>query len=81
MNKKIYKITCPTQDTFRDLSKFSFLKDKLIILKDPIIKCSKIQKSKSKNVLLPRNIDKIVSKNDFFYPLVDLRNKRILFFI
>ena len=80
-SKKIYKITCPTQDTFRDLSKFSFLKDKLIILKDPIIKCSEIQKSKSKNVLLPRNIDKIVSKNDFFYPLVDLRNKRILFFI
>ena len=31
--KKIYKITCPTIDTYNDLSKFDFLKEKLIILK------------------------------------------------
>ena len=80
--KKIYKITCPTQDTFRDLSKFSFLKDKLIILKDPIIKCSEIQKSKSKNVLLPRNIDKIVSKNDFFLSIGRFtKQKNFIFYL
>jgi len=81
-SKKIYKITCPTQDTFRDLSKFSFLKDKLIILKDPIIKCSEIQKSKSKNVLLPRNIDKIVSKNDFFLSIGRFtKQKNFIFYL
>ena len=81
-SKKIYKITCPTQDTFRDLSKFSFLKDKLIILKDPIIKCSEIQKSKSKNVSLPRNIDKIVSKNDFFLSIGRFtKQKNFIFYL
>ena len=81
-SKKIYKITCPTQDTFRDLSKFSFLKDKLIILKDPIIKCSEIQKSKSKNVSLPIDIDKIVSKNDFFLSIGRFtKQKNFIFYL
>ena len=81
-SKKIYKITCPTQDTFRDLSKFSFLKDKLIILKDPIIKCTEIQKSKSKHVTLPKNIEKIVSKNDFFLSIGRFtKQKNFIFYL
>ena len=81
-SKRIYKITCPTQDTFRDLSKFSFLKDKLIILRDPIIKCSEIQKSKSKNVSLPIDIDKIISKNDFFLSIGRFtKQKNFIFYL
>ena len=81
-SKKIYKITCPTQDTFRDLSKFSFLKDKLIILKDPIIKCTEIQKSKSKHVTLPENIEKIVSKNEFFLSIGRFtKQKNFIFYL
>ncbi len=81
-SKKIYKITCPTQDTFSDLSKFSFLKDKLIVLKDPIIKCSEIQKSKSKELTLSSNIEKIVTKKDFFLSIGRFtKQKNFIFYL
>ena len=34
--KNIYKITCPTSATYKNLSKFEFLKKKLCVLNDPI---------------------------------------------
>ena len=81
-SKKIYKITCPTQDTYRDLSKFSFLKDKLIVLKDPIIKCAEIQKSKSKHVTLPSNIEEIVTKKKFFLSIGRFtKQKNFIFYL
>ena len=81
-SKKIYKITCPTQDTYRDLSKFSFLKDKLIVLKDPIIKCAEIQKSKSKNVTLSSNIEEIVTKKKFFLSIGRFtKQKNFIFYL
>ena len=81
-SKKIYKITCPTQDTYKDLSKFSFLKDKLIVLKDPIIKCAEIQKSKSKYVKLPSNIQEIVCKKEFFLSIGRFtKQKNFIFYL
>ena len=81
-SKNIYKITCPTQATFEDLSKFSFLKDKLIILKDPIIKTSEIKNSKSINVSLPKKIDSILSNNDFFLSIGRFtRQKNFIFYL
>ena len=81
-SKKIYKITCPTQDTLRDLSKFSFLKDKLIVLKDPIIKCTEIQKSKSKQVILSANYEKIVLEKDFFLSIGRFtKQKNFIFYL
>ncbi|MBD1137396.1 glycosyltransferase [Pelagibacterales bacterium SAG-MED43] len=81
-SKKIYKITCPTQDTLRDLSRFSFLKDKLIVLKDPIIKCTEIQKSKSKKVSLSVNSEKIVLEKDFFLSIGRFtKQKNFIFYL
>ena len=81
-SKKIYKITCPTEATYKDLSKFSFLRDKLIILKDPIIKCSEINKLKSKIVTLPKNIDKILSNNDFLLSIGRFtKQKNFIFYL
>ncbi len=81
-SKKIYKITCPTEATYKDLSKFSFLKDKLIILKDPIIKCSEIKNIKSKKLFLPKNIDVILSKNDFFLSIGRFtKQKNFIFYL
>ena len=65
-SKKIYKITCPTKDTYNDLSKFIFLKDKLAVLNDPIIKCKEIQKIKTNKINISENIKEIISNNDFF---------------
>ena len=81
-SKKIYKITCPTEATYNDLCKFSFLKDKLIILKDPIIKCSEIKNSKTINVCLPKKIDEILSNNDFFLSIGRFtRQKNFIFYL
>ena len=65
-SKKIYKITCPTRDTYNDLSKFIFLKDKLAVLNDPIIKSQEIQKIRTKKINISENVKKIILNNDFF---------------
>jgi glycosyltransferase involved in cell wall biosynthesis len=46
--RRIHKITCPTEDTYKDLSKYEFLKHKLIVLRDPVINIFDIQKTKKK---------------------------------
>ena len=77
-SSKIYKITCPTEATYNNLAKFSFLKDKLVILKDPIIKCSEIRAIKSKPVILSRQIEDILYKNDFFLSIGRLDRKSVV---
>lgn len=42
--KNIYKITCPTQETFDNLSKIPFLKTKLVLLRDPVLSINEINK-------------------------------------
>ena len=44
-SKNIYKITCPTEATFKKLSNYKFLKNKLSILHDPIIETSENKKN------------------------------------
>ncbi len=81
-SKKIYKITCPTRDTYKDLYRFPFLREKLVILKDPIIKCAEIKKTKLNNVNLPKNIDKILSNNDFFLSIGRFtKQKNFIFYL
>ena len=56
--RNIYKITCPTIETYEKLNKLSFLKDKLVILRDPIISVKDILNKKKERlkVELPKKI-------------------------
>ena len=64
--KNIYKITCPTIGTYKNLSKFEFLKEKLCILNDPILNINEIQKIRNKEVVISENIKQIVQKKKYF---------------
>mgnify|MGYP001220918827 CR=1 FL=1 len=80
--KKIYKITCPTIDTYKDLSKFDFLKEKLVVLKDPIINCNDIKKIKLKEVNVSKDIKEIISNNDFFLSIGRFtKQKNFIFYL
>ena len=46
--KKFDKISCPTQATYDHMSSYSFLKDKLVLLRDPIIDIKKYLEKKKK---------------------------------
>jgi glycosyltransferase involved in cell wall biosynthesis len=81
-SSKIYKITCPTEATYNNLSKFSFLKNKLVILKDPIIKCSEISTIKSKQPILQESIKNIISNKDFFLSIGRFtKQKNFIFYL
>ena len=80
--KKIYKITCPTIDTYKDLSKFDFLKEKLVVLKDPIINSNDIKKIKLKEVNVSKDIKEIISNNDFFLSIGRFtKQKNFIFYL
>jgi len=50
-SKKIHKVTCPTRSTYEFLKKTKiFNSDKLIILRDPIIKMSEFAKKKGEKI-------------------------------
>ena len=57
---KVYKITCPTKDTYNNLSKFDLFKNKLTVLKDPIIHTADIQKTKLMKTGITKDIEKIL---------------------
>jgi len=65
-SKNIYKITCPTNDTCKDLLKYDFLKDKLIVLNDPVININDINISKKNNPKFDDKILDIVNNKNFF---------------
>ena len=65
--KNIYKITCPTTATYKNLSKFEFLKEKLCVLNDPILNINEIQKIRNKEVIINEDIKQIILKKKFFY--------------
>jgi glycosyltransferase involved in cell wall biosynthesis len=80
--KKIYKITCPTIDTYKDLSKFDFLKEKLVVLRDPIINNNDIKKIKFKEVNVSKDIKEIISNNDFFLSIGRFtKQKNFIFYL
>ena len=60
--KNIYRITCPTYDTYEDLSKYDFLKEKLCVLNDPIINISEIQKTRRRKVIINKDLNQIIIK-------------------
>ncbi|MDA9598903.1 glycosyltransferase [Candidatus Pelagibacter sp.] len=80
--KKIFKITCPTRDTLNDLSKFEFLKEKLIVLNDPVLNIKDIQNSKKIDVNINQKIKEIVENKKFLLSIGRFtKQKNFLFFL
>ena len=54
--RNIYKITCPTIETYEKLNKLPFLKNKIVILRDPIISIKDIlnKKKERPKIELPK---------------------------
>ena len=81
-SKKIYKVTCPTNDTYKDMTKYKFLSDKLIVLNDPIINIKNIKTSKKKPPLLDDKILDIVNNKNFFLSIGRFtKQKNFLFYL
>ena len=81
-SKNIYKITCPTIDTFKDLSKFEFLRKKLCVLNDPIININEIQKSRKREVIINKDINHIISNKKFLLSIGRFtKQKNFLFYL
>ena len=68
--KNIYKITCPTQETYNNLSKIPYLKEKLVILRDPILSIAEIIKKKKKE------LDENLPKEDFILSIGRLTKQK-----
>lgn len=81
--KKIYKISCPTLDTYRDLSKIDFLKKKLVVLKDPIINVADIKKIlKTKYNTNHEIVKKIIKGREFFLSIGRFtKQKNFIFYL
>jgi len=80
--KNIYKITCPTYATYKNLSKFEFLKEKLCVLNDPILNINEIQKTRNKEVIISDHIKQIVLKKKFFLSIGRFtKQKNYLFYL
>jgi glycosyltransferase involved in cell wall biosynthesis len=81
-SKKIYKITCPTDDTYKDMLKYKFLSDKLEVLKDPIINIKDIKTSKKIPLELDETILNKINNKNFFLSIGRLtRQKNFLFYL
>ena len=80
--KNIYKITCPTYDTYEDLSKYDFLKEKLCVLNDPIINISEIQKTRRREVVINKDLNQIIIKKKFLLSIGRFsKQKNFLFYL
>lgn len=64
--KKIYKISCPTKATYDHISSYSFLKDKLVLLKDPVINIKKYLEKKNKKEIIDYDVKNFISSGNFF---------------
>ena len=81
-SKNIYKITCPTTDTFNKLSRYEFLKKKLHVLNDPIINVNQIQKLRKKDVKINDNLNHIISNKKFLLSIGRFtKQKNFLFYL
>jgi len=80
--KNVYKITCPTFDTFKNLSKHEFLREKLTVLKDPILNIDEIQKIRSKEITISDEINQIILEKKFFLSVGRFtKQKNYLFYL
>jgi glycosyltransferase involved in cell wall biosynthesis len=80
--KNIYRITCPTYDTYEDLSKYDFLKEKLCVLNDPIINISEIQKTRRRKVIINKDLNQIIIKKKFLLSIGRFsKQKNFLFYL
>ncbi len=81
-SKNIYKVTCPTIDTYNDLSKFNFLKDKLHILSDPILNIKEIQRTRNQKIDINEKLDFIVNKKNFLLSIGRFtKQKNFIFYL
>jgi len=80
--KNIYKISCPTFDTYKNLSKFEFLREKLCVLKDPIINIKEIQKLRKKETVIEERLNQIILNKKFFLSVGRFtKQKNYLFYL
>ena len=81
-SKNIYKVTCPTIDTYNDLSKFNFLKNKLHILSDPILNIKEIQRTRNQKIDINEKLDFIVNKKKFLLSIGRFtKQKNFIFYL
>ena len=81
-SKNIYKVTCPTIDTYNDLSKYNFLKDKLHILSDPILNIKEIQRTRNQKIDINEKLDLIVNKKNFLLSIGRFtKQKNFIFYL
>ncbi len=81
-SKKIYKITCPTNDTYKDMIKYDFLSNKLMVLNDPIINIRNIKTTKKLSLNLDDKILDIVNNKNFFLSIGRFtKQKNFLFYL
>ena len=78
--KKFDKISCPTQATYDHMSSYSFLKDKLVLLRDPIIDIKKYLEKKNKKEVINNSAKNFISSGNFFL-LIGRLTKQKKFFI
>lgn len=80
--KNVYKITCPTLDTYKNLSKFDFLKKKLCVLNDPILNIREIQKIRAKELIINKNLKNIVLNKKYLLSVGRFtKQKNYLFYL
>ena len=80
---KIHKISCPTLATYNSLSKFKFLKKKLVLLRDPVLNIKDISQKLS-NFYHPdlHNLKKIIENKKLFLSVGRFtRQKNFIFYL
>ena len=80
--KRIYKISCPTRATYDNLSRYKFLREKLIILRDPVLNISEIKLKKSQVDDIPKITKKFIQNEKFYLSIGRFtKQKNFLFFL
>ena len=80
--KKVFKITCPTEDTFKDLSRYDFLRNKLCVLHDPVISLKDMNVLKNTQIDLDDRTTEIVENKKFLLSIGRLtKQKNFLFYL
>ena len=80
--KNIYKITCPTHDTYKNLSRYDFLRKKLCVLNDPIININEIQKIRAKETIINKNLKNIILNKKYLLSVGRFtKQKNYLFYL